>query len=81
MRKAEILLHDSPVGLLEEIDRGYRFTYSAAYLNDPKAVSASLTLPLRAESFEDKRFFSFFDGLIPEAVSYTHLTLPTIYSV
>ena len=66
MRKAEILLHERLVGLLEELDRGYRFTYSAAYLNDPKAVSASLTLPLRAESFEDKRLFPFFDGLIPE---------------
>jgi len=66
MRKAEILLHDRPVGVLEELDRGYRFTYSAAYLNDPKAVSASLTLPLRAEPFEDKRLFPFFDGLIPE---------------
>ena len=39
MRKAEILLHDRPVGLLEELDRGYRFTYSAAYLKDPKQLS------------------------------------------
>jgi len=60
MRKAEILLHDKPVGLLEELDHGYRFTYSAAYLKDPGAVSASLTLPLRAEPFEDKRLFPFF---------------------
>jgi len=66
MRKAEILLHERPVGVLEELERGYRFTYSAAYLQDPEAVSASLTLPLRAEPFEDKRLFPFFDGLIPE---------------
>jgi serine/threonine-protein kinase HipA len=25
-----------------------------------------LTLPLRAEAYEDKRLFPFFDGLIPE---------------
>lgn len=66
MRKAEILLHDKPAGLLEELDHGYRFTYSGAYLKDPGAVSASLALPLRAEPFEDKRLFPFFDGLIPE---------------
>ena len=66
MRKAEILLHHKPAGLLEELDHGYRFTYSAAYLKDPGAVSTSLTLPLRAEPFEDKRLFPFFDGLIPE---------------
>lgn len=41
MRKAEVLLHDRPVGVLEELDRGYRFTCSVDYLNDPKAVTSS----------------------------------------
>ena len=66
MRKAEVLLHDRPVGVLAELDRGYRFTYRSDYLNDPEAVPVSLALPLRAEAFEDKRLFPFFDGLIPE---------------
>jgi serine/threonine-protein kinase HipA len=66
MRKADVLLHDRPVGLLEELERGYRFTYRAEYLADPKAEPVSLSLPLRPEPFEDKRLFPFFDGLIPE---------------
>lgn len=66
MRKAEVLLHDVPVGVLEELERGYRFTYAMDYLDDPKAVPVSLTFPLRKEPFEDKRLFPFFDGLIPE---------------
>jgi serine/threonine-protein kinase HipA len=66
MRKAEVLLHDRPVGVLTEFERGYRFTYRSDYLNDPEAVPVSLALPLRAEPFEDKRLFPFFDGLIPE---------------
>jgi serine/threonine-protein kinase HipA len=66
MRKAEVLLHDRPVGILEELDHGYRFSYRAEYLDDPKAAPVSLSLPLRPEPFEDKRLFPFFDGLIPE---------------
>jgi HipA-like protein len=69
MRKAEVFLYDRPVGILEELDHGYRFSYRAEYLNDPKAAPVSLCLPLRPEPFEDKRMFPFFDGLIPEGCS------------
>ncbi len=66
MRKADILLHGKLAGLLEELEHGYRFTYLRDYLNDSRAEPVSLSLPLRAEPFEDKRLFPFFDGLIPE---------------
>lgn len=66
MRKAEVLLHNVPVGLLEELEQGYRFTYAMDHLDNPEALPVSLTLPLRKEPFEDKRLFPFFDGLIPE---------------
>jgi len=66
MRKAEVFLHDRPVGTLEELERGYRFTYRQDYLGDPQTVPVSLSLPLQPEPFEDKRLFPFFDGLIPE---------------
>lgn len=66
MRKAEVLLHNRPVGILEELEHGYRFTYRSDYLQDTQASPVSLSLPLRAEPFEDKRMFPFFDGLIPE---------------
>ena len=66
MRKAEVLFHDRPAGILEELEHGYRFTYRQDYLEDSQAVPVSLSLPLRPEPFEDKRLFPFFDGLIPE---------------
>lgn len=66
MRKADVLLHDRTVGLLEELENGYRFSYLPDYLAEPEAEPVSLTLPLRPEPFEDKRLFPFFDGLIPE---------------
>lgn len=66
MRKAEVLLRDRAIGILEELERGYRFTYRTDYLEHPKAEPVSLSLPLRREPFEDKRLFPFFDGLIPE---------------
>jgi serine/threonine-protein kinase HipA len=66
MRKAEVLLHEHPVGTLEELEVGYRFTYYPEYLKNAKAAPVSLSLPPRAEPYEDKRLFPFFDGLIPE---------------
>jgi serine/threonine-protein kinase HipA len=66
MRKAEVLLNDRPVGLLEEIEGGYCFTYQREHLKDPNALPVSLSLPLQSEAYEDKRLFPFFDGLIPE---------------
>lgn len=55
-----------PAGTLEENDRGYAFTYDPSYLETPGASAVSLSLPLRAETYCDKRLFPFFDGLIPE---------------
>ncbi len=66
MRKAEVFLHDHPVGLLEELEGGYRFSYRPGYLAEPGAEPVSLTLPLQPGPFTDKRLFPFFDGLIPE---------------
>ncbi len=66
MRKAEILMQGQRAGVLEERDRGYAFTYDPAYLETAGAAAISLSLPLQAETFEDKRLFPFFDGLIPE---------------
>ena len=66
MRKAEIRIQDRLAGMLEETDHGYTFAYDPSYLAGSGPVAISLSLPLRAEPFEDKRLFPFFDGLIPE---------------
>lgn len=65
-RSADILFDDIFVGILLETDDGYTFSYDATYLDNSNAVAISLTLPLQAESFNDRFMFSFFDGLIPE---------------
>jgi serine/threonine-protein kinase HipA len=66
MRRAEVHMQDRLAGILEEHDLGYRFVYTPEFLTRQGAVAVSLSLPLRAEPYEDKRFFPFFDGLIPE---------------
>jgi len=66
MRSAEIQMYGRRTGILIEGDHDYTFTYHASYLADPSARAISLSLPLQAESFKDKRLFPFFDGLIPE---------------
>lgn len=66
MRRAEIFVQDRLAGMLEEYDRGYRFFYMPDYLTGPAAMAISLSLPLQAEPYNDKRLFPFFDGLIPE---------------
>ena len=66
MRKAEIHVGGRLAGILEERDRGYAFTYDPSYLGTAGASAISLSLPLQAGTYEDKRLFPFFDGLIPE---------------
>ena len=66
MRRAEVFIQGSLAGVLEEGAASYVFTYHGAYLASEGAVAISLSLPLRMESYEDKRLFPFFDGLIPE---------------
>ncbi len=65
-RKADIYVQGKYAGVLYENDSGYSFTYDTAYLEGKDALPVSLTLPLRQESYEDTKLFSFFDGLIPE---------------
>lgn len=65
MRKAEIRMDGRMAGFLEERDHVYVFAYDSEYLaSDGHAIS--LSMPLQAEPYEDKRLFPFFDGLIPE---------------
>lgn len=65
-RKADIYVHDSKAGVLEETETGYQFQYDLEYLSQKNSVSVSLTLPLQEEPYESQVLFSFFDGLIPE---------------
>jgi len=65
-RRADIFVHESKAGVLEETETGYRFQYDPNYLFIKKAEPVSLTLPLQQEPYESPVLFPFFDGLIPE---------------
>jgi serine/threonine-protein kinase HipA len=65
-RKADIYVHETKAGLLEETESGYRFQYNSDYLSKKNAEPVSLTLPLQDEPYESQVLFPFFDGLIPE---------------
>ena len=65
-RKADIYVHESKAGILEETDTGYRFEYDSSYLTQKNAEPISLTLPLQDEPYQSHVLFPFFDGLIPE---------------
>lgn len=66
MRKAEVLMHGKPAGVLTEAepDRQYRFEYLPEYNGPP----VSLGLPVRSEPYLFNGFPPFFDGLLPEGM-------------
>ncbi len=59
-------MYDALAGYLSETDTGYQFAYDKEYLQAAGAEPVSLTLPLKATSYDSKVMFPFFDGLIPE---------------
>jgi len=63
-RKAKVLFKNELAGIIEETENGYRFTYNGVF--SKKNVPISVSLPLRAEPYESKKLFSFFEGLLPE---------------
>ena len=65
-RKARVYVRDIFAGIIEETDTGYEFAYDAEYMESPKALNVSLTMPMREEAYTSRTLFSFFDGLIPE---------------
>ena len=65
-RRATVTVNRLVAGVIEEYERGYRFTYDPLYLQTPNAQPVSLTLPLTQYTYESPTLFSFFDGLIPE---------------
>jgi len=65
-RQAKVYLFNVLAGRLMEDEHGYTFQYEPAYLSSAGAIPVSVTLPLRAEPFQDKVLLPFFDGLVPE---------------
>ena len=65
-RKADIYVHETIAGVLEETETGYRFQYVPEYLSQKDAEPVSLTLPIQKDPYQSQVLFPFFDGLIPE---------------
>lgn len=65
-RKADIYVHETKAGVLEETETGYRFQYSPEYLSQKDAEPVSITLPIQKDPYDSQVMFPFFDGLIPE---------------
>ncbi|NCI45601.1 HipA N-terminal domain-containing protein [Sediminibacterium soli] len=65
-KRGLIYYNEYLAGVITQTDNGYEFRYEQEYLDSKAARPVSVTLPLRAEPYEDKVLFAFFDGLIPE---------------
>ena len=65
-KKALVYIWDRKAGLLEQIEKKYRFSYDTEYLTSKDAQPISLTLPLTDLPYESNELFPFFYGLIPE---------------
>ena len=65
MRKAQILIHNIPAGILTEVGKdAYIVEYDVNY----NGQSISLTMPVQKRTFQFKTFPPFFEGLLPEGL-------------
>lgn len=63
MRIAIVKVNKIFAGFLEELeDKTYRFVYEPDYMGPP----VSLTMPVKQQIYEFKKFPPFFEGLLPE---------------
>lgn len=65
-RRGIVRLDGKRVGVIEETDRGSRFTYDTAWLGQVGALPISRTMPLRPEPYESKGLLPYFENLLPE---------------
>ena len=66
-RTLDVYLHRDLIGHLTQDDGGQMlFEYAAAWVENPKAMPLSHSLPLRRERFSRKECSGFFGGILPE---------------
>lgn len=63
-----VWLFAHPVGTLALVDGRLSYCYAAHWLSRPDAVALSISLPLQAEPFDDRKARPFFAGLLPEGL-------------
>lgn len=62
----EVWLFTERVGTLSLLDGRLSFCYAPGWLSHKDAVALSISLPLQAEPFDDRKTRPFFAGLLPE---------------
>lgn len=65
-RQLEVWLSDAHIGTLAQIDGRLGFSYAADWLAHASAVPLSQSLPLQANTFNDRAARPFFAGLLPD---------------
>ncbi|MCH5719208.1 HipA N-terminal domain-containing protein [Niabella hibiscisoli] len=67
MRRAIVKYGDIDAGILEETDEGiYMFTYNEDYVRKYPKQFITFQMPVNKFTYQSKKLFAFFDGLIPE---------------
>lgn len=67
MRQALIKYDSIDAGILTETDQGtYLFSYLTGYIEKYPNQFITFQMPVVKHSYQSKRLFPFFDGLIPE---------------
>ena len=65
-RSIDVWLDGHLAGRLDQTAGRLAFTYDAAWLRRQDAIALSVSLPLRADSYDDRAARPFFAGLLPE---------------
>jgi len=66
MQKGIVYRNEMEIGVISKENNVYKFTYHQTYINYPGAVSISVNLPLKEETFESGELFSFFANMLAE---------------
>lgn len=67
MRQGKVYYKDQFTGTITETNEGeYVFQYDQKYVKEHPEEFITFTMPVTTKPYNDKRLFSFFDGLIPE---------------
>jgi serine/threonine-protein kinase HipA len=66
VNQLEVWLFDNHVGILEQTRGELTFLYNQSWLDNPKAIALSCSLPLQSEPFSNRLARPFFAGLLPE---------------
>jgi len=63
-RKAIAMFKDREAGILEETEKGFKFTYNESFIKNGASISVSM--PITKKIHESSKLFPFFEGMLPE---------------